>query len=307
MTNAFWPDFGFRIHGKGGANPFLSALRLAPHEPRIDALPAVLGRRGDLEVRLARGPLDLWKAQRLRFKVFYQEMAARPSAKHLMLRYDADRYDPICDHLLVIDHAAVNARGQRRPKVVGTYRLLRQDIADRHGGFYTQGEFDIAPLIAANPGQRFLELGRSCVLAPYRDKRTVELLWHGIWAYVRHHRIDVMIGCASFEGAEADRHRLALSFLHGAARAEGAWAVRAHPHLAVPMNRLPASAVDPRIALRSLPPLIKGYLKIGARFGEEAVLDRQFNTTDVLVILPVSAIDPRYVAYYGAEGERYAA
>ncbi len=304
MINGFWNEFGFRMPGKAGALPFLPGARLPAGE---DGLPAVLGRRGDLEVRLARGPLDLWRAQRLRFKVFYQEMAARPSMRHVLLRTDADRFDAVCDHLLVIDNAALNARGQRRPKVVGTYRLLRQDVAARHGGFYTQGEFDIAPLIAANPGLRFLELGRSCVLAPYRDKRTVELLWHGIWAYVRHHRIDAMFGCASFEGADAERHRLALSFLHHNARAQAPWSAGAHPHLAEAMDRLPESAVDPRIVLRSLPPLIKGYLKLGARFGTHAVLDRQFDTTDVLVILPVSAIDPRYIEYYGAAGERYAA
>ncbi|MGL4727145.1 MAG: GNAT family N-acetyltransferase [Bosea sp. (in: a-proteobacteria)] len=307
MSNAFWSDLTFRRGARPQPGQFLSAFGFARHAPLPQSLPATLGRRGALEVRLARNPLDLWRAQRLRFKVFYQEMAARPNAKNFILRYDADRYDAICDHLLVIDHDAVNARGQKRPKVVGTYRLLRQDVAARHGGFYSQGEFDIAPLIDANPDKRFLELGRSCVLAPYRDKKTVELLWHGIWAYVRHHRIDAMIGCASFEGVDPKAHALALSFLHQHARADHAWSVKAHPHLAVSMDHLPASCVEPKLALRKLPPLIKGYLKIGARFGEHAVVDRQFGTTDVLVILPVSAIDPRYVEYYGAEGERYAA
>jgi putative hemolysin len=305
MSNDFWPEFGFRRAALPHSLPFLSALGLQP-PPLASSLPATLGRRGSLEVRLARGPLDLWKAQRLRFKVFYEEMAARPNMRSFLLRCDADRFDAICDHLLVIDHDALGSRGQRKPRVVGTYRLLRQEVAALHGGFYTQSEFNIDPLLAANRGMRFLELGRSCVLAPWRDKKTVELLWHGIWAYVRHHRIDAMIGCASFPGADPDAHRLALSFLHHHARADEAWRVRAHPHLAIPMEGLPACAVEPRVALRALPPLIKGYLKVGARFGEHAVVDRQFGTTDVLVILPVSAIDPRYVEYYGSEG-RYAA
>jgi putative hemolysin len=305
MSNAFWSEFGFRRAGLPHPSSFLSAFGF-PRPSHGALLPATLGRRGSLEVRLARGPLDLWRAQRLRFKVFYEEMAARPTMRSFLLRRDADRFDAICDHLLVIDHDALGPRGQKKPKVVGTYRLLRQEVAALNGGFYTQTEYDIAPLLAANRGMRFLELGRSCVLAPWRDKKTVELLWHGIWAYVRHHRIDAMIGCASFAGADPEAHRLALSFLHQHARAEEAWRVKAHPQLAVAMDRLPACAVEPKLALRSLPPLIKGYLKIGARFGEHAVVDRQFGTTDVLVILPVSAIDPRYVEYYGADG-RYAA
>ncbi len=270
-------------------------------------LPAVLGRLGSLEVRLARGPLDLWRAQRLRFKVFYQEKAAKPDFAQMVLRRDADRFDRICDHLLVIDHAATGPFGQTKPKVVGTYRLLRQDVAQKHDGFYTQGEFDIAPLLDAHRGLNFLELGRSCVLAPYRNKKTVELLWHGIWAYVRAHSIDVMIGCASFEGTKPDENALALSFLHHHALSVEPWQAKAHARHGVSMARIPAEMVDARLAVRAMPPLIKGYLKLGARFGDGAVIDRQFGTTDVLVVLPVANIDPRYIEYYGGERVRYAA
>ena len=274
---------------------------------KLPPLPASLGRLGSLEVRLARGPLDLWRAQRLRYRVFYEEMAAKPDLRTLVLRRDADRFDPICDHLLVIDHDARGANGRRKPRVVGTYRLLRQERAERHGGFYTQGEFDIAPLLAGHRGLNFLELGRSCVLEPYRNKRTVELLWHGIWAYVRHHRIDVMFGCASFAGANPAEHAAALRFLHTHARAEPEWRARAHGAHAVDLAFGEETLFDEKLALRALPPLVKGYLKVGARFGDGAVVDRQFGTTDVLVVLPVAAIARRYVDYYGAEGERYAA
>jgi L-ornithine Nalpha-acyltransferase len=266
-----------------------------------------LGRSGSLEVRLARGPRDLWTCQRLRYRVFYEEMAAKPSIKTLLLRRDADRYDGICDHLMVIDHDAISATGRRKPKIVGTYRLLRQEVAERHGGFYSQGEFDVAPLMAAHQSLRFLELGRSCVLQPYRTKKTVELLWHGIWAYVRHHRIDVMLGCASLAGTTPDELALALSFLHHHARSEAPWRACAHGTRFVSMGRLPAEQIDPKAALKVLPPLVKAYLRLGAKFGDGAVIDHQFGTTDVLVILPVAQIDPRYVDYYGAEGQRYRA
>jgi putative hemolysin len=265
------------------------------------------GRIGDLEVRLARTRGDLRRAQRLRYEVFYQEMSAKPSFTAQMRRRDEDRYDAICDHLLVIDVAATqqtrNWDGRLKPRVVGTYRVLRQEIAERSFGFYTQGEYDIAPLIASKPGLRFLELGRSCVLKPYRTKRSVELLWHGLWTYVREHKMDVMIGCASFEGVDPQSHATALSFLYHNALAPPEWRVRAHDRLHVEMNRMPKEQVNTKAALKALPPLIKAYLRLGAWVGDGAVIDRQFGTVDVLIILPIAQIDPRYFEHYGAPDE----
>src|SRR5689334_8780558 len=130
-------------------------------------LPVSLGRLGPLEVRLARTPREIKTAQRLRYRVFYDEMSAVPDPVSRLSRRDRDAYDAVCDHLLVLDHSRPSS------PVVGTYRLLRQAIADRSFGFYTAGEFDIAPLLAAHRGKRFLELGRSCVAAPYRTRKTV--------------------------------------------------------------------------------------------------------------------------------------
>ncbi|MGL4441040.1 MAG: GNAT family N-acetyltransferase [Bosea sp. (in: a-proteobacteria)] len=317
MFNDALPE-GLRISRKPGrysepAMAFLSSLppQIVPFPARQfpnRGLPKVLGRSGNLQIRLAKNSRDVRRAQRLRYQVFYEEMAAVPSARAKFLRRDIDAYDAICDHLLVVDTSRLDIRPGRksRPMVVGTYRLLRQDQIGQ-SGFYTQGEFDIAPLIARHPGKRFLELGRSCVMADYRTKKTVELLWHGIWAYVRHHRIDVMFGCASLEGTDPAKLTERLGFLHHHARAEPEWRANAHYLNHVPMDRVAASDIDAKSALKALPPLLKGYLRIGARFGDGAVVDRQFGTTDVLVVLPVSAIDRRYVDYYGADGERYAA
>ena len=269
----------------------------------------VYGRVGDLEVRLARTRRDIRRAQRLRYQVFYEEMSAVPSLTAQMRRRDEDVYDGICDHLLVVDTSvspAGAAAWTRRGKgeVVGTYRVLRQEVAERGLGFYTQGEYDIEPLIRArSPRYRFMELGRSCVLKPYRNKRTLELLWHGLWTYVREHGIDVMIGCASFPGTEPEEHATALSFLHHYALAPPEWRCRARDGLYVPMNRIPKEKVDVKAALKVLPPLIKGYLRLGAYIGDGAVLDRQFGTTDVLIILPVEKIDPRYFEHFGTPDE----
>ncbi len=269
----------------------------------------VYGRIGDLEVRLATNPAQIRLAQQLRYEVFYNEMSATPSLTARMRKRDEDQYDAICDHLLVVDTSdqtySNHAANFRQPRVIGTYRVLRQEIAQRSLGFYTQGEYDIAPLIARkSPGYRFMELGRSCVLKPYRTKRTVELLWHGLWTYVREHKVDVMIGCASFEGTDPDAHAMALSFLHTHARADEEWNVTAHPHLHVAMDRIPADQIAMKDALRVLPPLIKGYLRLGAMIGDGAVIDNQFGTTDVLIILPVEKIDPRYFEHFGAPDEK---
>ena len=260
-----------------------------------------LGRMGSLEVRLASTKKDIKRAQRLRYTVFCEEMSALPDLVSRLKRRDIDAFDAICDHLLVIDHA------EHKPKVVGTYRLLRQEIANLYSGFYTASEFDIGPMLAAHPDARFLELGRSCVAKPYRDKRTVELLWHGIWAYVKRYKIDVMFGCASFEGTDPDAIALPLSFLHHSARAEGEWRASALPNRRIAMDRMHSEAVNGKLALHALPPLIKGYLRVGAKIGDGAVIDHQFGTTDVLVILPVNAIHPRYIDHYGEDATRYAA
>lgn len=269
--------------------------------------PKIYGRVGNLEVRLARTWAEIKLAQRLRYQVFFEEMSAVPSRLAQFRRRDEDAYDALCDHLLVVDlDQTIPGRAGRpeRPKVIGTYRILRQEIAEQGPGFYSAGEYDIGPLLKSKAAtHRFMELGRSCVLAPYRSKRSVELLWHGLWTYVRENRIDVMIGCASFEGIDLEDHKMALSYLHHKALAPLEWRARAHDRIGVSMNMMPLPDIDQKAALKAMPPLIKAYLRLGAYFGDGAVIDRQFGTTDVLVIMPVAKIDPRYFEHYGAPAE----
>jgi L-ornithine Nalpha-acyltransferase len=264
-----------------------------------------LGRIGNLEVRLAQSAAEIRQAQKLRYRVFYQEGSALADPGRLFARRDVDAFDAICDHLLVLDHAAAKLK-RGKPVVVGTYRLLRQSIADDFGGFYTASEFDIAPLLSRHRDLKFLELGRSCVLPAYRNKRTVELLWQGIWTYVTQNSLDVMFGCASLDGTDPARLALPLSFLYHYCRAPDSWQARALPERHVEMNLMSKEAVDPKAALRSLPPLIKGYLRLGCHIGDGAVIDHQFGTTDVLIILPVSALSSRYTEHFAAAERRAA-
>ncbi len=258
-----------------------------------------LGLFGSLEIRLATTKKEVRKAQRLRYKVFYEEGGAKADRTASLIRRDVCSFDAACDHLLVVDHAAVNRLGKRKPKVVGTYRLLRQDRAEAHHGFYSAQEYDIAPLLARHRGKRFLELGRSCVLAPYRSKRTLELLWRGIWAYTKHYQMDALFGCASLEGTSPLAHAASLSFLSHFADASEEWRVCALRERYVPMRMIGAENVDRRRALAALPPLIKGYLRCGAKVGDGAVIDHQFGTTDVFIIMPVAELDLRYIEHFG--------
>jgi putative hemolysin len=292
-------------HGGRWLPTFLMPGGIGVRVPWAESRSEPMGRLGSLEIRMADTAKDVRRAQRLRYRVFYQEMAAVADARTRLARRDIDAFDAICDHLLVLDHEGLGGL-HRKPRVVGTYRLLRQTFAERHGGFYSAGEYGVARLVAHHPGLRFLELGRSCVLAPYRTKRTVELLWHGIWRYVLQHRIDVMFGCASLEGTDPEKLALPLSFLHHFAGAPEPWRARALAHRYVDMNRMPKSAVDAKAALRGLPPLVKGYLRLGCYIGDGAVIDHQFGTTDVLIILPVSALSSRYTEHFAAAERRAA-
>ena len=270
--------------GSGGALAFSSKT-----SPTLAAsLRVVLAARGALSVVLSRDPQDIRAAQELRFRVFYEELRARPDAGNLADRCDADEFDAACDHLLVIDGG----------NAVGTYRLLRQQAASEKGGFYSQREFELSSLLARHPALHFVELGRSCVLFTHRTRPVLELLWLGIWNFVRRSRIDVMFGCASLPGTDPDSLKMQLSYLAQHFSAPPEWHVRAIASRAVAMNRLTNGSYDRRLASRSLPPLVRGYTRLGCFVGEGAVIDHQFNTTDIFVLMPVFRISSRYSARF---------
>jgi L-ornithine Nalpha-acyltransferase len=269
-----------------------------PFEGRAEQWP-VLAVAGALEVRLAETDHEVEQAQRLRYSVFYEEMTAIPSPQMREAGRDFDKYDDVCDHLLVVDREAHGEDGQ--PLVVATYRLTREKDAARAGGFYTASEYDIAPMLNGLPRDtKYLELGRSCVLKSYRARPgTMQLLWKGLMAYVARFDIDLMFGCASLAGTDPDALALPLSYLHHFHPMPANLPVRARPELFVEMNRISQDAIEAREGLRSLPPLLKGYVRAGCRIGDGAVIDRQFGTTDVFIYFPLSGIDARYKSRFG--------
>lgn len=250
---------------------------------------------GDLWLRLAETAAEVEAAQRLRYRIFYEAMNARPTPAMAAVRRDFDSFDDYCDHLLVFD----TRRGTGPGAVIGTYRVMRRSAAAARGQFYSADEYDLSNLLTY-PGE-ILELGRSCIDAAYRSGTTMQLLWRGIAEYVLAYNIELMFGCASLPGTDPDRLAMPLAYLyhhHLAPPALRPWAV---PERYVAMNRIPPDGIVPRRALQMLPPLIKGYLRVGGFVGEGAVVDTEFGTTDVCVVVKTEWVTDRYYRHYTRE------
>jgi putative hemolysin len=247
-------------------------------------------RSGALQVRLAETSADIDAAQALRYRIFYERLGAQPLPEMACRRRDIDQFDNDCDHLLVLDHSCGTG------SVVGTYRLIRRDTAARLGGFYSAKEFDISPVVL-HPGE-ILELGRSCVDPAYRNRSAMQLLWRGIATYVFHYDVVLMFGCASLPGTNPDALSMPLSYLHQYHLAPPALRPRALAGHYVEMCRLRPCAIDAARAMAALPPLIKGYLRLGGFVGDGAVVDEQFNTTDVCIVVKTDLVTEKYSRHY---------
>jgi putative hemolysin len=257
---------------------------------------------GVMTARLAVTSRERIAAQALRYQVFYEEMAATPTPEQSMLRRDYDRFDTICDHLILTvkgsaEGVTAAARLETGETVIGCYRLLLGSRAPE--GFYSAQEFDLKPLLnGVGRGLNILELGRSCIAPAYRSKHAIDRLWRGLYAYIQTHGVDVLMGCASFPTLDITSIAEPLSFLHYNFRAPVLWRVRAQASQFVAMDRLPLEAIDERRALRALPPVLRGYIRAGCMVGDGAVIDGDFGTTDVFVMLPLQQAAERYIAHY---------
>ncbi len=245
-----------------------------------------------ITVRLAQNSEEVEAAQHLRYKVFYEEHKAIPSDEMARIRRDFDSYDAIADHLIVIDESITDPQH----RIVGTYRLLRREEADKHGQFYTGSEYNLTPLLTS--GNTLLELGRSCVLAEYRTRPVMQILWQWLAHYMMDYNIDLMFGCASFNSTNLEDIAMPLAYLYHYHQAPSDLCPRAVDDLYIDMNTCPKEKIDPKTVFKMLPPLIKGYIRLGAKIGNGAVLDHQFNTTDVCIVLQTHLLSDRYLKHY---------
>ena len=258
----------------------------------LNTLPINL-KSGSLEVRLAENSLEIDAAQALRYQVFYEEMRAKATIKQNKLKRDIDDFDHYFDHILVFDHSI---KGSIREKVIGTYRLNRQQNSNKEKLFYTSNEYDINNLI--NYKGNILELGRSCVAKDYRTGSTMQLLWSFIAQYVVKHEIQIMFGCASFPGINIELHKKAFDYLHRNYLAPKDIRPRALKNRYIRMKNKSSIECTFKEFLTQIPPLIKGYIRLGAFIGDGAVIDYDFNTTDVCIVLPTEKISSRYKIHY---------
>jgi putative hemolysin len=250
-----------------------------------------------LHLRLAASEADLRAAQRLRYRVFVEELGGDGPLVDHAARLERDRFDPVFDHLLLIDD---RRDAGALDHVVGVYRVMRDDQARAGEGFYSAGEYDLAPLAAT--GRRLLELGRSCVHPDYRGGTAMLHLWTGLSDYVRAHGIEILFGVASFPGTDTAVLAEPLSFLHHHHLAPPALRVRAIGEGRMPMDLLPPDRIDRRAAMKATPALIKAYLRLGGFVGEGAWIDRAFRTTDVCLVMDTARMSARSRAIYDRRG-----
>ena len=257
--------------------------------------------KGSLSVRLARDMGEINAALALRYRIFYEEMQARPTTEMAMRKRDFDEYDNFADHLLVFD----SELGRGPEAVVGTYRLIRRSAAKSCGGFYSASEYDINVLTRLP--DEILELGRSCVNADYRDRRVINLLWEGITAYCVAYDIRFLFGCGSIPGCDPTTLKIPLSYLYHYHLAPEEIRPRALPQRHIEMNQSLIGEIDQKTGLKSVPPLIKGYLRIGGFVGDGAVIDEQFQTTDVCIVVQTKLIKEKYARYFERRGSNFQA
>lgn len=247
---------------------------------------------GPIHVRLARNADEVRISQALRYDIFYREFGAKPVGDVEEKQLDYDHFDQFADHLVVIDDRIADPE----KNIIGTYRMMREDAAQKAGRFYTSDEFNIAKLTDKKEG--LLEMGRSCVHADYRTRPVLQLLWQGIAEYVAYHDIKYLFGCASFHGTDPQEFALGLSYLYHNHLAPEDFRPKALDEVYVPMDMIPNDQIDPKEALKALPALVKGYLRIGGCVGDGAYIDRQFNTVDVCVVLKTSLATESYLKHY---------
>ncbi|MDZ4096777.1 MAG: GNAT family N-acyltransferase [Paracoccaceae bacterium] len=244
-------------------------------------------------LRLAQDARDLKAAQRLRYRVFVEELGGDGPMIDHAARLEVDDFDPLFDHLLLID---TRRDAAALDDVVGVYRLLPGDRVAPDGRFYSEEEYDLAPLKAS--GRRLLELGRSCVHPDYRGGTAMFHLWNGLADYVLSRGIEVLFGVASFHGTDVAALAQPLALLHHGYLAPKALRVRARGPNFRAMDLIPADQVDRRAAMLGTPALIKAYLRLGGFVGEGAWIDCAFNTTDVCLVMDTARMSAKHRDFY---------
>ena len=234
---------------------------------------------------LAKTADEVSAAQKLRHQVFVDELGARPTEENR----EIDCFDRFADHLLLVDETA---QGERT--LAAVYRLMNKEQASRADGFSSEKEFDLGPLIKS--GRNILELGRSCVHPDYRDGLALLHIWKALAGLIEERQAEILFGAASFHGSNAKEHEQALSLLHHKYRAPKC--IRPVSRVSSSLALKPSTEVDGVRVMSEVPSLIKSYLRIGGCIGDGFFEDKEFNTTDVCMVLDVTRMNHRHRTRY---------
>ena len=245
---------------------------------------------GNLIIKLAETNSEIKYAQSLRYSVFYKEKNAKATLSKKMLRRDYDKIDRFADHLIVIDKNRRNFQN----KIIGTYRLMRGDLANQYGGFYTSTEFNLSNILQLYKNNEILELGRSCVHKKYRNGTTINLLWKAIANYISIYDIKILLGCVSFPGTNVMKFSDQLSYLKRNYSLQNELSVKSLDNNIYPIHNSKNKNISNIINFVKLPPLIKGYLRVGGKVSESCFVDHDFNTIDLCVVVKTNNIDDKY-------------
>ncbi len=249
------------------------------------------------EVRLASSDKDILEAQKLRYRVFYEELNAQPSAQSAHYKREVDSYDWQAEHLLIIDKSSKT--------LVACYRLMRRENLHSGTRFYSEGEFDLANFLSHPLASSCVELSRACVEKCFRASLIPNIFLRAIGRYIEHHKIGLLFGCGSLPGTDPKFLAMPLSWMYHHHLAPEPLRVSPLPHLFERMDLVPKNELDYKQAVSAMPPLIKGYLRMGCFVGDGAVIDQQFQTTDTFIAFTNdSSLDEhRYFQRYANNGD----
>lgn len=238
---------------------------------------------------LAQDEADLNAVQRLRYDVFVKELGGDGPGVDHALCLEQDRFDAFSDHMILRELGSGD--------VVAAYRVLRPPQASAAGGFYTESEFDLTTLKSS--GRQLLELGRSCVRADFRKSAALFHIWSGLADYVDLHGCDLLFGTASLPGTDLTALSHPLSLLHDNYLAPADIRPVARPMQV--MSLVAPDTIDRSATMIAMPPLLKAYLRLGARVGEGAFVDHAFNCTDVCIVMDTQKLNEKYARHYRTE------
>jgi len=291
--------FSNKVKNTGSLNTFKKDRMKYSFDPKIffskPILPSnsfIILESENYSIKLAETKSELKQAQALRYSVFYKEKKAKPTFTKKIIKLDYDKIDKYADHLIVLD------KKNTKNKIVGTYRLIRGDVAKLFGGYYSSSEFNLINITNNYKDKHILELGRSCVHQDYRNGSIMNLLWKAIAEYVKLYDIKILMGCASFSGTDPTKFSDELSYLRQNFCLPEHLLVESFDKNIYPVYKLKENNPNQLRIFAKLPPLLKGYLRIGGKVSHNFYVDHNFNTIDLCVVVNTSDIDEKYRKKY---------